>query len=84
MMNYINKIFINLLVLTLFVGCSIIPTQKVEDTDTQKVLVFQDLLKQGWEIEVVKGKVVLIKHTSEGLLIQDVFEVLKETENQLW
>ena len=44
----------------------------------QKVEVFQDLLNQGWEMEVVNGKLLLIKHTESGILINDVFGVLDE------
>jgi hypothetical protein len=43
-----------------------------------KTEVFQDLLKQGWKIHVFKGKVLLLKETEDGLIINDVFSVLKE------
>jgi len=43
-----------------------------------KVEEFQDLLKQGWEIFVHDDKVILIKQTPDGTLVNDVFSLLNE------
>ena len=66
-------------------GCSLIEIPKFYQTQSevdlqhrQQVQTFQDLLSQGWEIEIYKGKAVLIKYTKSGVLINDVFGVLSE------
>jgi hypothetical protein len=67
-------------------GCMAMPFPKdmfTSDEDLarqqqQKVEIFQDLLNQGWEIEVYRGKAVLVKHTETGNLVNDVFGVLGE------
>lgn len=53
-------------------------TQEESIVTENRVEVFQDLLKQGWKIQVYKNKVILIKETPEGFIINDVFSVLKE------
>lgn len=58
--------------------------EEVQEQEEQSIVtenrveVFQDLLKQGWKIQVYKNKVLLIKETPEGFIINDVFSVLKE------
>lgn len=46
--------------------------------EDSSIEVFQDLLKQGWKIQIYKEKVLLIKETPDGFIINDVFSVLKE------
>ena len=43
----------------------------------QQVETFQDLLKQGWEMKIHEGRMVLVKQTESGILINDVFRVLE-------
>lgn len=77
-----NKIAVALYLIICLTGCSFLFDDPPDDGN-QRVLVFQDLLKQGWKIEVVNGKVVLVKQTEDGLLIQDVFGVMEEKDS-LW
>jgi len=67
--------------LTRIVGGLLEEVQEQEEQSIvteNRVEVFQDLLKQGWKIQVYKNKVLLIKETPEGFIINDVFSVLKE------
>lgn len=77
------KIFAIFVILLSFSGCSLLNASEPDDGN-QKVLVFQDLLKQGWEIQIVDGKTVLVKQTDEGLLIQDVFGIMEDESDSLW
>lgn len=58
-------------------GCSIISPlfNLPEEKTTSQIVIFQDLLKQGWEIRVMDNKVLLIKRTNNELLIEDVFNI---------
>ena len=46
--------------------------------NTADVVVFQDLLKQGWSIHVYENKAVLTKEINKSIVIYDVFSVLKK------
>jgi len=67
-------------------GCAIVTglsgaLEEQEESVTleeDRVQVFQDLLKQGWRIQVYKQKVLLIKETPDGFIINDVFSILKD------
>jgi len=53
--------------------------RKLNEPD--KVQKFQILLRDGWELFIYdEDRLVLIKHTNSGLLINDVFGVLTEDE----
>lgn len=62
------------------VAAMIEESNQAEEVSLQedKVVVFQDLLKQGWKIQIYKQKVLLIKETENGFIVNDVFEVLKD------
>lgn len=83
--NWLSRLLFGGLLVATLTGCGPLLTELLPhnpDPPTaavaeQQLHTFKDLLDQGWEIKVYKGKVVLVKYSDNGLLINDVFKVLE-------
>ena len=69
---------ISLFLIIILSGCSGLDIGKQEVVTIQEdhIEAFTDLLKQGWQINVVDGRVVLIKYKNDHLLVNDMFNSL--------
>jgi hypothetical protein len=72
-----KNFIISILLVIYLSGCSVMGSifKLPEEQTTSQIVVFQDLLKQGWKIHVVNERVILIKYTNNELLIEDVFNI---------
>jgi len=77
-MKFKLEVLVFLLLLSLS-GCSV-SNRELQLEGDRKVAIMQDLLRQGWELSVHDGKVLLIKNTPEGLLVEDVFGVIESED----
>ena len=58
---------------------SFLLSQEIEEDIEDNKIDLPSLLQSGWEFYVYEeNKVILIKHTNSGLLINDVFGVLND------
>lgn len=66
------------LLLFMFIGCSTLGIRSVNERKgiaQERIREFRSLLKNGWEIKTLKGKVILIRNLDNGLEVRDVFHV---------
>jgi len=77
-----KKILISILLLLCTSSCTTI--KEVFTVEEDKIIeeknlnIFFDLVKQGWQIQLYEGKVIVVKEVNGKLLVNDVFNILEE------